>query len=150
MAMKFTRGDRVVFGSQKGSKTLGEIVKVGPKNLTIKQLQDRTVRGILRPTGSIWAVGKDKCRRATDKDISRALGPTQEELALMGTTTAFPAPRPSPYDKKLFRNAFEACESIVQASIFWKEETEKEHPFLKKAADAAAEFLKKAEEKGLR
>ena len=146
----YYKGDRVMFGSGQGVKTLGEVIKAGPKNLVVKQLQDRVGRGKIHAEGSTWTVPIEMCKIATQKDINKALGPTKEELALMGTTTELLAPRPSPYNKQLFQKAFEACEAITQASIFWDEDDEKKNPYLEQAQEAAGAFLAEARSRGLR
>ena len=53
--MSFKVGDQVLFGRTHGEQTLGEVVKVNPKKLKIKQLESR---GTMRdyPVGSMWAV----------------------------------------------------------------------------------------------
>jgi hypothetical protein len=53
--MSFKVGDRVLFGRTHGEKTLGEVVKVNPKKLKVKQLESR---GTMRdyPVGTLWAV----------------------------------------------------------------------------------------------
>jgi hypothetical protein len=51
----FKVGDRVLFGRERGEKTLGEVVKVNRVKLKIKQLD---ARGTMRnyPVGTIWTV----------------------------------------------------------------------------------------------
>jgi hypothetical protein len=50
-----TKGTRVLFGRNQGEKTLGEVVRVNGKTVTVKQLE---ARGTLRdyPIGSKWRV----------------------------------------------------------------------------------------------
>ena len=51
----FTEGDIVMFGLKHGEKTRGEVVKVNPKRLKIKQLESRgTMKS--HPVGTIWTV----------------------------------------------------------------------------------------------
>jgi hypothetical protein len=52
---QFKVGDKVYFGRKRGEKTLGEIVRFGPKNAKVKQLEDR---GSIRdyPIGTTWTV----------------------------------------------------------------------------------------------
>lgn len=147
---KVREGDRVMFGPRNGLKTLGEVVGKGPKRLTIKQLEPRKSKGKVKPVGEMWTVPPDMCTPATEQDISRALGPTRMELAQMGTTVAFPCPRPSPYTRDLFEKAFDVCEALTQAAVFWTEEEEEKNPYLVSAQDAAAAFLKEAQSRGLR
>lgn len=150
MGSIFHKGDRVLFGSERGVKTLGEVIKVGPKNLVVRQLQDRIGRGRIHPAGATWTIPMEMCEAATQRDIDQALGPTREDLALMGTTTELLAPRPSPYNRQLFLKAFEACEAIAQASIFWSEDDEKKNPYLEQAHEAAGAFLAEAHKRGLK
>lgn len=53
-------GDKVLFGRTNGEKTLGEIVKVNPKKLKVRQLESR---GTMRdyPVGTIWTVHPSLC-----------------------------------------------------------------------------------------
>lgn len=55
MITDFKVGQKVFFGRSFGEKTLGEIVKINPSKLKIKQLEDR---GSIKnyPVGTIWTV----------------------------------------------------------------------------------------------
>lgn len=54
---KFVVGMKVLFGRDNGEKTLGEIIKVNPKTVKVKQLE---ARGSFRDykIGSVWNVSK--------------------------------------------------------------------------------------------
>lgn len=49
-------GDKVWFGRAQGEKTLGEVLKVNPKSIKVRQLD---TRGSIRdyPVGTVWRVG---------------------------------------------------------------------------------------------
>ena len=51
---------KVMFGRRNGQQTLGEIIKVNPKKLKVKQLESR---GVYKnhAIGSIWGVPKSLC-----------------------------------------------------------------------------------------
>lgn len=53
--MTLSKGSRVLFGRSHGEKTLGEVVRVNGKTVTVRQLE---ARGTLRnyPVGSKWRV----------------------------------------------------------------------------------------------
>jgi len=138
-----------MFGPPKGPKTLGRVVKVGSTQVVVKQLVCRTSRGVVKEAGENWTVPFDMCSPATEKDIRRALGPTQAELAQMGTTVSMQF-RPSPYTPQLFKLALAACEAIAEASIYWTDEDEKRDAKLKVAQEAAGRFLDQAQAQGIR
>lgn len=53
--MTFYVGQKVLFGRTHGEKTLGEIVKINPKKIKIRQLESRgTMKSY--PVGTIWGV----------------------------------------------------------------------------------------------
>jgi hypothetical protein len=55
----FKRGDRVLYGRRRGEQTLGEVVKVNPSRLKIKQLEPRGIH----PVGTEWNVPPGLCRK---------------------------------------------------------------------------------------
>lgn len=63
--MEWKKGMKVMFGRRNGQQTLGEIVKVNPKKLKVKQLESR---GVYKnhPVGSIWGVPKSLCTPVND------------------------------------------------------------------------------------
>lgn len=61
----WTVGMKVMFGRRNGEKTLGEIVKVNPKKLKVKQLESRGVYKS-HPIGSVWGVPKSLCTPVDD------------------------------------------------------------------------------------
>lgn len=65
MTMEFAVNDKVIFGRNKGEKTLGQIVKVGRSRYQIKQLESRgTMRAY--PIGTVWTVAPSLVTRADD------------------------------------------------------------------------------------
>lgn len=56
-------GQRVYFGRSHGEKTLGEVVKVNPAKVKVKQLE---ARGTMRdyPVGTVWTVPATLCTPA--------------------------------------------------------------------------------------
>lgn len=74
--MEWKIGMRVMFGRQNGQKTLGEIIKVNPKKLKVKQLESR---GVYKnhAVGSIWGVPKSLCTPVSDMMVGeRGVGKT--------------------------------------------------------------------------
>jgi hypothetical protein len=63
--MEWKIGMKVMFGRTNGQKTLGEIVKVNPKKLKVKQLEQRGVQKSHR-VGSIWTVPRSLCTPVND------------------------------------------------------------------------------------
>jgi hypothetical protein len=87
----WTVGMKVMFGRQNGEKTLGEIVKVNPKKLKVKQLESR---GVYKnhPIGSVWGVPRSLCTPVDEmlvgeKGVGKTFTPrtprghTQDDLA---------------------------------------------------------------------
>jgi hypothetical protein len=64
----WTVGMKVMFGRRNGEKTLGEIVKVNPKKLKVKQLESRGVYKS-HPIGSVWGVPKSLCTPVNDMTV---------------------------------------------------------------------------------
>lgn len=58
-------GMRVYFGRRHGEKTLGEIVKVNPKNFKVKTLESRGRHRSYR-VGSVWTVPPSLCSPASE------------------------------------------------------------------------------------
>ena len=58
--MEWKIGMKVMFGRKNGQKTLGEIVKVNPKKLKVKQLESRGVQKN-HSIHSIWTVPRSLC-----------------------------------------------------------------------------------------
>lgn len=55
-------GEKVLFGRTHGEQTLGEVVKVNPVKLRVKQLESRgTMRAY--PVGTIWTVPPSLCSK---------------------------------------------------------------------------------------
>ncbi len=48
-------GQKVYFGRSKGERTLGEVVKINPKKLKVKQLESRGTM-MTHPVGTVWSV----------------------------------------------------------------------------------------------
>lgn len=67
------KGMKVYFGRSNGEQTLGEIVKVNPKNFKIKQLEDRGVQKH-HATGKVWSCPPSLC---TPADEASPQAPTQ-------------------------------------------------------------------------
>ncbi len=63
--MEWKIGMKVMFGRRNGQQTLGEIVKVNPKKLKVKQLESR---GVYKnhSVGSIWGVPRSLCTPVND------------------------------------------------------------------------------------
>ena len=61
---------KVMFGRRNGQQTLGEIAKVNPKKLKVKQLESR---GVYKnhAIGSIWGVPKSLCTPINDTVASK-------------------------------------------------------------------------------
>lgn len=53
----FEVGDKVIFGRTRGEKTRGEVVKVNPVKLKVKQLEARGGY----PVGTVWTVPPSLC-----------------------------------------------------------------------------------------
>jgi len=74
-------GDRVLFGRTRGEKTLGEVVKVNPSRLKIKQLEARGGH----PIGTEWAVPERLCTLAGGAAFAApAPKPKRSEAEIMG------------------------------------------------------------------
>lgn len=72
--MEFAVGDKVRFGRKGGMQTLGEVVKVNPKKLKVKTLEDRgNGRGSI--VGALWTVPPSLCVKV-DGDTTPAPVPT--------------------------------------------------------------------------
>ena len=74
--MEWKIGMKVMFGRRNGQQTLGEIVKVNPKKLKVKQLESR---GVYKnhPIGAIWGVPKSLCTPVSDSLVGeRGVGKT--------------------------------------------------------------------------
>jgi hypothetical protein len=69
-------GDIVLFGRPNGHQSRGEIVKVNPRAVKVRLLEDRG-RGRGGDAGSVWRVDKSLCR--LDSDQSRPEVPTQDQ-----------------------------------------------------------------------
>jgi len=65
----FKRGDKVIFGRRNGEQTLGEVVKVNPRSLKIRQLEGR---GTLKDhsVGTLWNVAKPLARLAEPREAN--------------------------------------------------------------------------------
>jgi hypothetical protein len=59
MEMLFKVGDRVLYGRRRGEQTLGQVVKVNPSRLKIRQLEPRGIH----PVGTEWNVPPALCRK---------------------------------------------------------------------------------------
>jgi len=65
-------GDKVYFGRRQGERTLGEIVKVNPKRLKVRQLESRgTMRAYA--VGTVWTVPPSLCTPAEEGSAARPL-----------------------------------------------------------------------------
>lgn len=79
----FKVGEQVYFGRTFGEKTLGEVVKVNPAKLKIKQLD---TRGSYKsyPVGTIWMVPPGFCSKVSNSEIApAALAAKREERVVM-------------------------------------------------------------------
>ena len=72
-------GMTVRFGRVNGEKTLGEIVKVNPKRLKVKQIGTRG-RQKLHRDGQVWAVPKSLCEVVSDSTAAPDETPAQGRI----------------------------------------------------------------------
>jgi len=56
---------RVIFGRPNGEKTLGEVVKINPKRIKIRTLEDRGQRSV---EGSVWSAPAALLERAFGRE----------------------------------------------------------------------------------
>lgn len=78
----FKVGEQVYFGRTFGEKTLGEIVKVNPAKLKVKQLDSR---GSYKsyPVGTIWMVPPSMCSKVNGPVIQEASKPARPEAEIL-------------------------------------------------------------------
>lgn len=98
-----TKGTKVLFGRNQGEKTLGEVVRVNGKTVTVRQLE---ARGTLRdyPIGSKWRV---------------ALSFVQEVGgAAPSAPAAVPAPQPRRPEAQILRD-IRACYNGLSPENLW-------------------------------
>lgn len=66
----FKREDIVSFGRPNGEQTLGKVLQVNAKSLSVAQLEERGVTRV-RGAGVKWRVARSFCRHATDEEKAR-------------------------------------------------------------------------------
>lgn len=66
---EFRAGEKVFYGRTRGEKTLGEVIKVNPSRIKVKQLEARGVH----PVGTIWNVAPSLCSKAGSDCGGRAV-----------------------------------------------------------------------------
>jgi hypothetical protein len=73
----FHVGQKVLFGRTNGEKTLGEVVKVNPKKLKVKQLETRGQQRS-HAVGTIWTVPPSLCTPADGSTPQQSKPPIQD------------------------------------------------------------------------
>lgn len=73
--MDFKAGDKVIFGRRHGEQTIGRVVRVNRRSLTVEQLE---ARGTLRdyPVGTKWKVSRALVRLAEEAEAAPAKAAT--------------------------------------------------------------------------
>lgn len=80
--MEWKIGMKVMFGRNNGQKTLGEIVKVNPKKLKVKQLEQRGVQKN-HSVGSVWTVPRSLCTPVDQKHMQRPVATKRSDSEII-------------------------------------------------------------------
>ena len=108
-------GDKVHFGRTHGEKTLGEVVKVNPTTVKVKQLE---ARGTMRdyPVGTIWKVPHKLC-----SPVGGVSAPAATPVPWKRTPTAdgwLPVKAKRP-DAEILRDIAGCYSSLSPENLFW-------------------------------